>query len=81
MYRAKNNPKFFEPAGCSECGEMGIELMKHKYTDELLCVECVNKKLKELEDEESDNNSERSSIWGDRGFNSASEYSNFIKGA
>lgn len=78
MCRARNNPKFFEPAGCSECGEMNTELMKHKYTDEILCVDCVNKKLKELE---GDDESETTSIWDERGFNSASDYSNFIKGA
>lgn len=78
MCRARNNPKFFEPAGCFECGEMDADLMKHKYTDELLCVDCVNKKIRELEIEENEGEGDHVEPWEERGFNSSSDYANFI---
>jgi hypothetical protein len=54
--RSKNDPHFFEKAQCSECREFGVELMKHKFSDVLTCVECVNDELRKLEEEED---------WGD----------------
>jgi len=50
----KNNPRLFEKCGCNECGR-DFDLMIHKFTDEILCVDCVNKKLEALiEEEEAD---------------------------
>ena len=48
VMKNKENPIYFETMIC-HCGETE-GLLKHKFTDEVLCVECVNKQLREAED-------------------------------
>lgn len=50
--RVKDNPLYYEKAHCSRCKEAGVELMKHKFSDVLTCLECVNDELKEISSEE-----------------------------
>lgn len=77
----KDNPKFFEPIQCEKCHDNCAELVKHKYTDEIICVNCLNDLLKESEENDPEEN-ERLEIWEERGFDSSSDYANFItKGA
>jgi hypothetical protein len=51
LIKRRDNPRYFEAMMC-HCGEKE-NLLKHKFTDEVQCVECVNKELRaaELEDE------------------------------
>lgn len=78
------NPKFFEPVRCADCGCTSGDMVKHRYTDEVVCVDCLNiianefQKEQEKENENNDNENENSSIWEERGFNSSGDYANFI---
>ncbi len=63
--RAKNSPYYFEKAQCSECREFGVELMKHKFSDILTCVECVNDALRKLEDENEKHDDYRDQSYAD----------------
>lgn len=47
----KDNPIYFEKMNCSRCGEFELEYVKHKYTDEVICVDCLNKLANEVDQE------------------------------
>lgn len=49
--RPKESPYFFEKTLCSECGEFEAELLKHKFSDVLTCVDCVNRQIQKIQDE------------------------------
>lgn len=39
-----SNPKHFESISCQKCGSTH-ELQRHRYSDEIQCVHCVNDEL------------------------------------
>ena len=52
MNTARNlNPNYFEVAHCSECDTVH-DLQVHRYTDEIVCIHCVNEKLARIAREE-----------------------------
>lgn len=52
VMKSKENPVYFETMMCS-CGE-SEGLLKHKFTDEVQCVECVNNLMREAEENGND---------------------------
>lgn len=42
--------KYFEAAQCGECLSRS-DLQVNKYTDEIVCVDCINKELAKIERE------------------------------
>lgn len=44
---ANVNPYYFTSVKCDECGS-SKEVYKNRYTDNLLCIDCLNKQLNEV---------------------------------
>lgn len=58
----ETNPKFYAPIECAEC-QSRSKLQRHEYNDWILCDGCVqelNWKLREAEEEKEDYYSEQS---------------------
>ena len=47
--REKNNLFYFDSVKCDECGSTE-DVYKNRYNEQCLCNVCINKKLKESED-------------------------------
>lgn len=45
--KLKNDPRYYDPLACQSCGSK-IDLCAHRYHDDLLCMDCLNRKLNEV---------------------------------
>lgn len=52
--REKNNLFYFDLCKCDEC-KSNIDVCKNRYDESLLCLVCLNNKLKESEEDNGTN--------------------------
>lgn len=52
--REKNNLFYFDSCKCDEC-KSNIDVYKNRYDESLLCLVCLNNKLKESEEDNGTN--------------------------
>lgn len=53
--KTRKSAYYFRPAQCNECN-CNDGLFMHKYTDEILCEDCVDARLRDEEEASSEEN-------------------------